>query len=245
MLFLPLEGDTLLHRMDERLLFASYLLYQLLLVFAATAPLLLGFLLLLLVAGRLGVTLRRFLGSTGRLLLVLVTLAAIPPGTALLTGDPFLAPLEESLLLLLRLTALLLSAHLMLGILSPAGVSRVLTWATRPFGTAGETLSTMLVALFALLPRLEEILKEETVARKLRGPGLGGPLRRTRTTLYSLLREGVLEAETLTDSFLLRGFHLVDQRESMSFRRARGEWGPPLILLLLLAATLLWRIYAV
>ncbi|MFW6338871.1 MAG: hypothetical protein ACOC25_08075 [Alkalispirochaetaceae bacterium] len=245
MLFLPLEGETLLHRMDERLLFASYLLYQLLLVFATAGPLLLAFALLTVVSGHLGVTVRRFLRSTRRLLLLLAVLASVPPVTALLAGGSLLVPLEGSLLLLLRLTALLLSAHLMLGVLSPGGVSKVLRWSTAPFGGAGRTLSTIIVALFALLPRLEEILEEESLARRLRGPGLRGPLRRTRTALYSLLREGVLEAESLTDAFLLRGFHLFDLRESMSFRSARGEWWPPLLLLLCLAVTALWRFYAV
>lgn len=243
MLFLPLEGDTLLHRMDERLFFGCYLLYQLLLVVASRLPLFFAFLLLLAIAHRLGVTVRRFLSSTGRLILMLLLLAAVPPVTSLLTGGSLLAPLEQSALLLLRLIALLLSSHLMLGVLSPTGVSRTLRWATRPFGSWGRGLSTMLVSLFAILPRLEEIRKEESVAKSLRGPGLGGPLQRTRITLYSLLREGVLEAETLTEAFILRGFHVLDERERISFRSAPGEWWPPLLLLLLSALALGWRYF--
>lgn len=234
MLFLPLQGHTLMHQMDERLLFGSYLLYQLTLVISPAPTLLFALLVLLLLALRLGVTPRRFFSSTGRFLLLLLLFAAIPPVTALLGGGSPLPEAGESALLLLRLAALLLSAHLILGILSPEGISRVLRWATRPLGSPGRTLSVMLVALFAILPRLEEIIRDQRTARSLRGPGIGGPLQRLRITLYSLLREGVLEADTLTEAFILRGFHLEQQREAMPFRTARGELIPPLSALLLL-----------
>lgn len=236
MLFLPLSGNTLPHRMDERLLFCGYLIYQIVLVVSPPWTLLLALALLAGVAARLGVTARRFFSSTRRFLLILLFFAAVPPVTALLSGGAPLREAGESALLLLRLTALLLSAHLMLGILSPEGISRVLRWATRPFGALGRSFSIILLALFAILPRLEEIMRDEGEARTLRGPGIGGPLQRMRVTLYSLLREGILEADTLTEAFILRGFYIEDERREIPFRAARGQWTATLLLLLLAAA---------
>lgn len=243
MLFVPLSGSSLMHRMDERLLFASYVMYQIILVLSTAPALLLALLLLAVVAGRLGVSPGRFLLSTGRFLLLLLFFAAIPPVSALLTGGTPIPAATESGLLLLRLAGLLLSAHIMLGILSPEGVSRVLRWASAPFGAVGRTFSVMVVALFAILPRLEEIIREEREARRLRGPGLGGPLQRIRTTLYSLLREGVLEADTLTEAFMLRGFNLSEEQGNGPFRGARGQWIPPIVVVALGCAAVVTRLY--
>ncbi|MFW6214648.1 MAG: CbiQ family ECF transporter T component [Alkalispirochaetaceae bacterium] len=216
--------------MDERLLFASYLLYQLLIVTSAPIPLIGVTLFTLALPYLLATSLASLLVPLKRFLILLLVLASIAPLTALFSRFSPLPALFDGLLLFARVLSLLLSAAVMLGVLSPAGVARVLRWACAPFGRPGETLSVITVAFFAILPNLEVLLDEQREARRLRGAAISGPLRRARYTLYPLLREGLQEAETLTDAFIARGFLLYPEGEGNRFRHCPGETLLPLAL---------------
>lgn len=239
MLFHRISGNSLLHRMDERLLFGTYLLFQIHLVIAERMLFVAGLLLLLTTTAILRLRLRPFLISIRPLLLLLLFLGAIPPLTAAVQGAEVLSPLFRSLDLLLRLLSLLMSTHLILGVLSPSGVARVIRWASRPFGGPGRTFAIVVVALFALLPRVQEIVADQREARTARAPGLGGLRRKIRLTMYPLLRESLLEADRVTEAFLIRGFMTDRGREILAFRTAPWQWAVPGATLLLLLATLL------
>lgn len=240
MLFSPISGTTLLHRMDERLLFLSYLLYQLLIVSAPPLLLLALSLFTLVIPRLLDAPLLSLLAPLRRFLLLLLFFASVAPLSALISGEPFLPLVRANAMLLLRVLSLLLSAAVLLGVLAASGIARVMRWAAAPFGRPGRIFSLILVAFFAILPRLELLLAEQRDARLLRGPGVSGPLRRMRYTLYPLLREGVNEAEALTDAFLARGFLLQESEAPHRFRRCKGQITLPVILL----AVLLFSLYS-
>lgn len=243
MLFHPIPGTTLLHRMDERLFFGSYLVFQIHLVVSSPPLFMAGVALLLTIGATLGVHPRDFFASIKPLLLVFLFLAAIPPLSAAIGGKEVLPPLFDSSLLLGRLLSLLLTTHLLLGVLHPSGVARTVGWATAPFGSPGETFSFVLVALFALLPRVEELLADQREARLLREPALVGARQRLRLTIYPLLRESLLEADRLTEAFLLRGFTTRRPAPAVGFRTAKGAWVVPAGATLLLAGEIALGIF--
>ena len=231
MLFTPLPGKTLFHRMDERLLFFSFALLQLLLVIPSPFSVVSALGLLLIGAILVRVRVLPFVASIRRILVTLLLLGLLPPITAWYGEGAVLPAVVASSALIVRIVALLLSAHILLGVLEPTGIARVLHWVTRPFGAPGRTFSLVVVAFFAILPRIEELLLGLAEARRLRSPGIRGALRRLRYIATPLLREGIVEADALGEAFVSRGFLCQDERGALPFRRTRFEWFPPTVLL--------------
>lgn len=212
--------DSIIHRIDSRIKLLFLLLILLSLYFTKTigiALMLLGIILLCLLVARLPASsiLKTLLPFLWLFFLTAIFNILFTPGESIAKIGPFRITLEgakESVLLIIRLTIMILSASLFTLTTTQSGIIMALGWFLNPFKKIG-----LPVAEFSLMASLSlrfiPILFEEADrifnAQTSKGAYLGGFMERVKAIplfLAPLFTNTFRRAEDLTTAMIARGY---------------------------------------